>query len=108
MALLELPSGVDAMVREVRDRILTFPWVKMIVLYGSYADGTFHGDSDIDLAVFVDDDGHCGLTDYLVLSRVCLSDRYDIQLQVFSVQELADPCGIVQEIAEHGVVVNHL
>ena len=100
-----IPGAVRAKILQLADRLHTHPLVNKVVLYGSFAVGTYGADSDIDIAVFLPTENDCGLTVYRELSRLIGGNGYDIQIQVFSIDELSDPCGIVEEIVEHGIVL---
>ncbi len=97
-----LPPHVKSALLSLRQSILALPWVERVLLFGSFAKGSWGRQSDVDLAVFVRRGTPCGLAEYRVLCRFCRGLDLDIQIQVFSVAELDDPCGIVEEIAQHG------
>ena len=52
----------------------TKPGVKKVFLFGSYAKGTFHEDSDIDLAIIFDS----------------LSDSFDMQVELMKIRRKFD------------------
>lgn len=85
--------------RAIRD----LPYVKRIYLYGSYAKNTYTTSSDCDIAVFVDDDSPSLKDLHRQIAKSAINGRLDIQPQVFSVSELRDPIGIVEEIVTHGI-----
>ncbi len=103
MSALSIPAPVAQLLHRLRTAFLAYSWVDRVVLYGSFAKGCWREDSDIDLAVFLSPGTPCGLAQYITLSRLCRSADYDIQIQVFSVDELELPCGIVEEVAAYGV-----
>lgn len=84
------------------DTIAAYPHVEKVYIYGSYAKGTEGRDSDIDVAVFLDTPEDCLIQHYRALARICLNADVEIQVQTFRVNELADPCGIVEEIVAYG------
>lgn len=101
----QIPGAVRARILRLTERLSTDLQVNQIFLYGSFAVGTYGADSDIDIAVFLAEGSSCGLETYLKLNRLIGDSEYDIQLQVFPEDELCDPCGIVEEIAAHGILL---
>jgi predicted nucleotidyltransferase len=106
--LTEIPKQIRTMIFRVRDEVLAYPWVQKVMLYGSFAKGTYHSESDLDLAMFVEHGHPCGVKEYLQLCRHLRQDAFDIQIQLFSYDELADPCGIVEEIVSSGVDITSI
>ena len=100
-----IPGAVRAKILQLADRLRTHPLVNKVVLYGSFAVGTYGADSDIDIAVFLPAENDCGLAVYRELHRLIGGNGYDVQIQVFSMDEFDDPCGIVEEVVEHGIVL---
>lgn len=94
---------VPRALRYCAERIYALPGVERAMLFGSYAKGTARADSDIDLAVFFSTVKSCLLDEYRALVRICSKTGLDIQVQVFDVCELSEPCGIVEEIVRYGV-----
>lgn len=78
--------------------------IRRIYLFGSYYKGTYNSESDVDLAFFLDDayDIRNALKRLLC---VCSKEEYDIQPQVFSVQEMENKIGIVEEILDNGMEI---
>ena len=79
------------------------PGAEKVVVFGSYAKGTQGPDSDLDVAVFFDDDGTPFLARHRALTHLCVNPHIDIQIQAFSSSELDAPCGIVEEIVKYGI-----
>lgn len=104
-----LPSGIPEAVRDellrITQQLAAHPLLRKAFLFGSFAVGTFHADSDIDIAVFLDRHHPCTLAEYKQVNRLIAGGGFDVQLQVFSESELEDPCGIIQEIVGTGLVL---
>ena len=103
--LAGIPEEIRDVVCSFTDGVRrTFPGSR-VYLFGSYAKRTFHRNSDIDVAVFLPD--VCGNgTLVSAFRKICaLLDccDYDIQPQVFSLEEFDHPSGIVEEIARWGI-----
>lgn len=74
-----------------------------VYLFGSYAKGNYHNDSDIDIAVISDQfKGNC-IEDRLLLMRL----RRDIDLRIephpFRPEDFTDENPFVKEIKEYGI-----
>lgn len=95
----------DIVVPGIVTRLSAYPGVSKVILYGSCAAGTNTADSDIDIAVFIKSGSPCGLNEFVQLNKLIGSFDYDVQLQVFSEEELSDPCGIVEEVVSFGVLL---
>ena len=98
-----LPSGERTLVTRCIEQMRALEGVAKIVLFGSYAKGTANAQSDIDIAVFFDNKKTCLLDEYRKLVRICTDPEKEIQVQAFTLDELEDPCGIIEEIADHGI-----
>lgn len=85
--------------------IYQLPRVSLVILFGSYAKGKANTQSDVDLAVFFDKDQDFFLEEYRALVKICNNPDIDYQVQAFSVKELGDPCGIIEEILTFGKVL---
>lgn len=80
-----------------------------VVLFGSYAKGTYGSDSDIDIAVFVCDDKSGEQADiYRKAVRLVSFYPLDIQILMFNEGALADPVGIIEEVVEFGIDISEL
>lgn len=101
--LSHLPCEVHQMLTDHVQTIRQIPGVTRIILFGSYAKKTARPDSDIDLAVFYDTDSRILLQEYRDLMRICRNPSVEFQVQAFPENELADPCGIIEEIVQFGM-----
>jgi predicted nucleotidyltransferase len=56
MEVLSMPNNIIQLLREYRDELekVTDNHIKKVILFGSYARGDFHDNSDIDVMVLVD------------------------------------------------------
>ena len=74
-----------------------------ILLYGSYAKGNWNEDSDIDIAVIVDEVHG----DYLEMASTLyrLRRNIDDRIEPVLLEEKADPSGFLTEILKHGQLI---
>ena len=98
-----LPAALLRLVGDRLDAIYDIPGVDRVIIFGSYAKGTYGPASDLDVAVFFRAGGASLLEYYRILSRLCACPEIDIQVQAFSSCELGDPCGIIEEIITYGI-----
>lgn len=92
--------------KKYSDRVVDFMHPKMVVLYGSYAKGTAHEDSDIDIAVICDFIGD----DFLEKSYQLFKLRRDIDSRIEPVllEQENDISGFCEEILKTGKVIYHV
>ena len=78
--------------------------VEKVILFGSYAKGTYRADSDIDLAIISPNfkEEECIENMTLLLCKANIL-KADIQTIPFSVEEYNNPKGIVEEILNTGI-----
>jgi predicted nucleotidyltransferase len=74
-----------------------------VVLFGSYAKGTAHKDSDIDVAVVVDRSRRDPLTASTELFR--LRRDIDVRIEPVLLERIHDESGFLEEILKTGVQV---
>ena len=98
-----LPAVEGTLVSRCVEQMKSLEGVAKIVLFGSYAKGTANAQSDIDIAVFFDIQKTCLLDEYRKLVKICTDPEKEIQVQAFTLDELENPCGIIEEIADHGI-----
>ena len=74
-----------------------------ILLYGSYAKGNWNEESDIDIAVIVDEVHG----DYLELASMLyrLRRNIDDRIEPVLLEEKADPSGFLTEVLKHGELI---
>ena len=78
--------------------------VKAIILFGSYAKGTNHEDSDIDIAIIINSDSN--VFD-LMVELMMLTQNIDLRIEPhpIKVKDFEDGNPFVQEIIETGIKV---
>ena len=81
----------------------SFPPVKKIVLYGSYAHGSQREHSDIDIAVVVDELDVDLLESSSALYR--LTDKVDVRIEPVILEEKHDRSGFLAEILKTGEII---
>lgn len=76
---------------------------RQIILFGSYAKGTANSDSDIDIAIIVDEIKE----DYLNTASLLYKLRRDIddRIEPVLLESGSDPSGFLQEVRRTGQVV---
>ena len=79
--------------------------INKVILFGSYAKGTNHEDSDIDLAIFSDDFSNMERIEALKFLLLKASDlTIDLQPQPFTLADLEDEDNwLVKEVEETGI-----
>lgn len=73
-----------------------------LYLYGSYAKGTYHRDSDIDLAVFLEKDDLDGFEENVQLMKIRRNIDMRIEPHPFAKSDFDDTNPFVKEIIETG------
>jgi predicted nucleotidyltransferase len=98
-----LPDYIVSILKDFDQKLRKTVQPTRIILYGSYAKGTWNDDSDIDIAVFINHNIYKLDDVFKQAIRICSQYEYDIQPQVFDDDEYYDPMGIVEEVVEYGV-----
>jgi len=82
--------------------------INKVILFGSYAKGTNHEDSDIDLAIFSDDFSNMERIEALKFLLLKASDlTIDLQPQPFTLADLEDEDNwLAKEVEETGIELN--
>jgi len=77
-----------------------------VILYGSYAKGTYNQHSDIDLAIISPDfkEGECVKNAAQLLLKAAKL-KADIQTMPFSIEEYQSPLGLMEEILNNGIEI---
>jgi predicted nucleotidyltransferase len=106
---VQLPENIWAFLIKFVAKAKSYPEVRRIFLYGSYAQGRWNDESDIDIAVFIRNGEKEEIREvYKRLSALCYDYPLDVQIQVFFESELQNPMGIVEEITEYGIEISNL
>lgn len=80
--------------------------IEKVVLFGSYAKGTYTDDSDVDLAVFSPAFENMSRVDGLTfLLMQALGYKLDIQPQPYTMKDFEEHTGLVDEILKTGVEI---
>jgi uncharacterized protein len=77
--------------------------IKQIILFGSYAKGNAKPESDIDIAVIVDNFNFDLWEMYSILFK--LRRDIDIRIEPIIINEKKDPAGFLDEIKKYGEIV---
>lgn len=96
-------TSIETVLNQYKKIVLTQFSPKSIILYGSYAKGTAHEESDIDIAVvFNQYDGDC-LSAMQQLSR--MTRKADIRIEPILLEEANDQSGFLQHVKKTGKVL---
>lgn len=106
---MNLPDEVLKFLRDFVGMSKKIDGIKQIRLYGSYAQNRWSEESDVDIAIFVEDSKSDHIKDiYKKLYIMCYDYSLDVQIQVFSESELLKPMGIIEEVVSYGIDVTTL
>jgi predicted nucleotidyltransferase len=96
-------QSVIETVRNYANLIRTrFP-VKQVILYGSFARGTQHQDSDIDVAVILEKQPNDILEAETELYKLCRD--IDLRIEPIIVEDEPDPSGFYEDISSYGKMI---
>jgi predicted nucleotidyltransferase len=79
-----------------------FP-VKRVILFGSFARGTQHPDSDIDVAIVMDQQPTDVLSTEMELFK--LRRKIDLRIEPVIVEEEPDLSGFYEDISSYGTII---
>ena len=80
--------------------------ISKVILFGSYAKGTYDKGSDIDLAIFSDYfEGMKGVDAFKFLFMQTLEYEVDLEPLAFTSADYREPVGIVEEIVRTGIEI---
>jgi predicted nucleotidyltransferase len=85
------------------DEVKDFMVVRMVVLYGSHVNGTPHKDSDIDIAVIVDE----FRGDYLAASAGLfrLARGVNVRIEPVLLSRQSDKSGFLEHVVRQGIII---
>lgn len=99
----DIKEVLYAMISKIEDNI----HFTRIVLYGSYSNGTYNSQSDLDIAFFIKDNSIKIIEAYRYVQKICMIYDLDIQPQIFYEKEFKNPHGIVEEILKNGIEITN-
>lgn len=101
-----IPKSIQIIIKDYIENLSKEIVVDKAILFGSYAKGTTHKHSDVDLAIFSDYFKNMHRVDgthFLLLNAM----DYDIDLepQPFTIEDYQRPNGLVEEIIKTGIEI---
>ncbi|NLW48945.1 MAG: nucleotidyltransferase domain-containing protein [Firmicutes bacterium] len=105
--MAQIPEIIDNAVREYITELSKEIPVQKAVLFGSYARGNYHQDSDVDLAIFSDYfEGTSRVNGIKFLLRKARKyNSFDFQPIPFTYRDYIEPTGFVAEVLKDGVEI---
>ena len=102
----KIPESIQKIVEDYIVNLSRQIFIEKVILFGSYAKGNTHNDSDVDIAVFSDYFKSMSRVDGIQFLLLRAMD-YDIDLepQPFTMDEYKDPVGLVQDILRTGIEI---
>ena len=102
----KIPEYIQKIIKSYIDNLSSKISVEKVVLFGSYAKGNSHKDSDIDIAIFSDYFRNMTRADGIYFLLLPAMD-YDVDLepQPFTMDEYGEPTGLVKEILSTGIEI---
>ena len=102
----KIPESIQKIVEDYIPNLSKQISIEKVILFGSYAKGNTHKDSDVDIAVFSDYFKGMSRVDGIHFLLLRAMD-YDIDLepQPFTMDEYKDPVGLVQDILKTGIEI---
>ena len=99
-----IPESIQKIIEEYIANLSKQIPIKKVILFGSYAKGTTHKYSDVDIAIFSDYFKDMSRIDgiYFLLLNAADYD-IDIEPQPFTMDEYEQPVGLVNEILRTGI-----
>lgn len=104
--MVRIPEPIQKIVEDYIVKLSKQIPLQKVILFGSYAKGTPHKYSDIDLAVFSDYFKNMSRVDGIHFLLLNATDfDVDLEPQPFTMDEYSDPVGLVQEILRTGIEI---
>ena len=101
-----IPEQIQEIIKDYINKIRNQIPVEKAFLFGSYAQGNYTPDSDVDLAIFSSHFEQMERIDgFRFLFLQAMDYGIDLQPQPFSLQDFREPLGIVEEIIKNGIEV---
>ncbi len=104
--MVTIPQEILEITYDYINRLQKHIKVDKVILFGSYAKGTYTNDSDIDLAIFSDAFANMTRIDGLTfLLMQALEYSIDFQPQPYTLKDYLEKDGFTNEIIETGVEI---
>lgn len=105
--MVTVPKQIQAIIKSYIRKIEKQIPIKKAYLFGSYAKGNHREDSDIDIAIFSEYFENLKPIDsFRFLFLEAMDYDVDLQPQAFTLNDLDDPQGIVENILKEGIEIN--
>lgn len=104
--MVRIPESVQTVIKNYVSNLTREIDVGKVILFGSWAKGSMHDQSDVDLAIFSDYFKGVNRIDgiqFLVLRA--MDYNIDIEPQAFTMDDYKEPIGIVEEILKTGIEI---
>ena len=106
--MAQVPITIEQSLKSYLNNLAQYYRLERVILFGSFAQGTFHRDSDIDLAIFSPDVTEENEIDIMTdLMIPAMPYKLDIQPLVFPLADYYDTTNdfIQKEIIAHGIEI---
>jgi predicted nucleotidyltransferase len=106
--MLKTAATIDQITKEVVDFLSSYIQIERVILFGSYASGSFRKDSDFDMAVISRDFETMGILEKIGLfSKTALAVDSRVELKGFGQDEFLNPekGSLLEMIKQHGKTI---
>jgi len=105
----KIPESVKDIINQYIQKVSKEIKIEKVILFGSYAKGTTHQYSDVDLAVFSDNFKNSSRIENLkFLILKAMDFDLDLEPQPFTVDDYLNPEGFVEEIIRTGIEISSI
>jgi predicted nucleotidyltransferase len=105
----KIPESVQKIINQYIQKISREIKIEKVILFGSYAKGTTHQYSDVDLAVFSDNfKNNSRIENLKFLILKAMDFDLDLEPQPFTVDDYLNPEGFVEEIIKTGIELSNV
>ena len=104
--MVKIPEPLRTVIEDYVSNLTKQITIEKAILFGSYAKGSIHDHSDVDLAIFSNFFKDMSRVDgirFLVLKA--MDYDIDIEPQAFTMDDYEKPVGIVEEILKTGIEI---
>ena len=106
--MLKTNASISQLAQEVKDFLSKHIHVDQLILFGSYKDGSYREDSDIDIAVISEDFNRISIWDRIsLLAQVAVAVDSRLELMAFTPKEYSHPesGSLLKEINDNGKIL---